>query len=416
MTSQNKSKEAPREYGRRDYLSASELNFESIAGYLKLSDDVEKSDEANMPDFPVSTDLPVSDNQFTFAPGQLNKLFDPKSLSVLYKLGGLAVSGGASLSYPATGPSHRGMTIVPYDNIPNSHGLGRSNFHVQGGKAENGLSSTGTQGLIVKGTAPSGLQPPGFDSLGNRRQHDTTIRNGIWEQTNDHKRFVHKSSAASSPPINETAIPGSTTQGNLSIWRPQNLAALETFYPQPLHSKNKQLLHASKVSSVVLPWSHSSRPYSPFSSTSSMIPKKHNWSRWSFAWLAQHFFQFLRLDAPFTVSLIETKRNRFLSVICSLGPILWKFLKRNPISGALQNGDEGAGAWIDDATLVGVVAVVAGISNAERSLFVRDDLEGGNHPVLPELESGGWDGAGINRSGVGHQPGGDGGAKITSIN
>lgn len=199
----------------------------SIAGYLKLSDDVEKSDEANKPDFLVSTDLPVNDNQFTFAPGQLSKLFDPKSLSVLYNLGGLAVSRGASLSYPATGPSHRGMTIVPYDNIPNSHGLGRSSFHVQGGKAENGLSSTGTQGLIVKGTAPSGLQPPGFDSLGNRRQHDTTIRNGIWEQTNDHKRFVHKSSAASSPPINETAIPGSTTQGNLSIWRPQNLAVLE---------------------------------------------------------------------------------------------------------------------------------------------------------------------------------------------
>ncbi|KAK4662585.1 plasma membrane calcium [Podospora pseudopauciseta] len=191
MTSQHKSKEAPGEYGRRDYLSASELDFESIAGYLKLSDDVEKSDEANKPDFPVSTDLPVNDNQFTFAPGQLSKLFDSKSLSDLYKLGGLAVSGG---------------------------------------------------------------------------------------------------------------------------------------------------------------------------------------------------------------------------------PILWMFLKRNPTSGALQNGDEGAGAWIDDATLVGVVAVVAGILNAERSLFVRDDLEGGNHPVLPELESGGWDGAGINRSGVGHQPGVDGGAEITSIN
>lgn len=48
------------------------------------------------------------------------------------------------------------------------------------------------------------------------------------------------------------------------------------------------------------------------------------------------------------------------------------------------------------------MVVVVGILNVECSFFVRDDLEGGNYFVFFELEFGGWDGVGINRSGVGY--------------
>jgi Ca2+-transporting ATPase len=45
--------------------------------------------EALAPDPQTKNDFKVADNCFAFSPGQLNKLFNPKSLPALYALGGL---------------------------------------------------------------------------------------------------------------------------------------------------------------------------------------------------------------------------------------------------------------------------------------------------------------------------------------
>ncbi|KAK4654643.1 plasma membrane calcium [Podospora pseudocomata] len=54
------------------------------------NDSIKNDPDALKPDQGKEADFQVNDNPFAFAPGQLNKMFDPKSLSAFYKLGGLA--------------------------------------------------------------------------------------------------------------------------------------------------------------------------------------------------------------------------------------------------------------------------------------------------------------------------------------
>ncbi|PHH67942.1 hypothetical protein CDD82_978 [Ophiocordyceps australis] len=48
-----------------------------------------KDEKALLPDVGTEADFDVKDNPFAFSPGQLNKMFNPKSLPAFYKLGGL---------------------------------------------------------------------------------------------------------------------------------------------------------------------------------------------------------------------------------------------------------------------------------------------------------------------------------------
>jgi hypothetical protein len=71
------------------------------------------------------------------------------------------------------------------------------------------------------------------------------------------------------------------------------------------------------------------------------------------------------------------KRHRFLSGLGAVGLFLWMFMRRDPSPAANDMGD--AFAWLDDLNLFGLIAVVAGILNAESSLmtsaFPHDDTD-----------------------------------------
>ncbi|KAK4190784.1 hypothetical protein QBC35DRAFT_448974 [Podospora australis] len=54
------------------------------------NDKIMNDSDALKPDQGKEEDFQVEDNPFAFTPGQLNKMFDPKSLSAFWKLGGLA--------------------------------------------------------------------------------------------------------------------------------------------------------------------------------------------------------------------------------------------------------------------------------------------------------------------------------------
>ena len=49
-----------------------------------------KDESALKPDQGKEADFEVEDNPFAYSPGQLGKMFNPKSLSAFYQLGGLA--------------------------------------------------------------------------------------------------------------------------------------------------------------------------------------------------------------------------------------------------------------------------------------------------------------------------------------
>ncbi|KFA53171.1 hypothetical protein S40293_03137 [Stachybotrys chartarum IBT 40293] len=53
------------------------------------NDDIMNDQNALKPDANMESDFEVENNPFAFSPGQLNKMFNPKSLSAFYKLGGL---------------------------------------------------------------------------------------------------------------------------------------------------------------------------------------------------------------------------------------------------------------------------------------------------------------------------------------
>ncbi|KAK1759693.1 calcium-translocating P-type ATPase [Echria macrotheca] len=54
------------------------------------ADKIKNDPDALKPDVGKESDFQVENNPFAFSPGMLNKMFDPKSLSAFYKLGGLA--------------------------------------------------------------------------------------------------------------------------------------------------------------------------------------------------------------------------------------------------------------------------------------------------------------------------------------
>lgn len=54
------------------------------------NDNIVNDPDALKPDQGKEDDFKVEDNPFAFTPGQLNKMFDPKSLSAFYKMGGLS--------------------------------------------------------------------------------------------------------------------------------------------------------------------------------------------------------------------------------------------------------------------------------------------------------------------------------------
>ncbi|KAI1078885.1 calcium-translocating P-type ATPase [Whalleya microplaca] len=54
------------------------------------NDKIMKDEDALKPDAGKEDDFKVEDNPFAYSPGQLTKMFNPKSLSAFYKLGGLA--------------------------------------------------------------------------------------------------------------------------------------------------------------------------------------------------------------------------------------------------------------------------------------------------------------------------------------
>ncbi|PFH55883.1 hypothetical protein XA68_17466 [Ophiocordyceps unilateralis] len=65
--------------------SHTQVNKFKVSG----NDKIMKDQKALTPDAGTEGDFDVPDNPFAFSPGQLNKMFNPKSLAAFYKLGGL---------------------------------------------------------------------------------------------------------------------------------------------------------------------------------------------------------------------------------------------------------------------------------------------------------------------------------------
>ncbi|RDA86693.1 hypothetical protein CP532_5023 [Ophiocordyceps camponoti-leonardi (nom. inval.)] len=65
--------------------SHTQVNKFKVSGNDKIMND----EKALTPDTGTEGDFDVPDNPFAFSPGQLNKMFNPKSLAAFYKLGGL---------------------------------------------------------------------------------------------------------------------------------------------------------------------------------------------------------------------------------------------------------------------------------------------------------------------------------------
>jgi P-type Ca2+ transporter type 2C len=70
--------------------SVGEKSSRSRASSSSEADQIKNDSDALKPDAGKEDDFKVEDNPFAYSPGMLNKMFDPKSLSAFYKLGGLA--------------------------------------------------------------------------------------------------------------------------------------------------------------------------------------------------------------------------------------------------------------------------------------------------------------------------------------
>ena len=85
---------SPTSYGGDTYVpSPASLGLEKNSrqpSALPNSDNIINDPDALMPDPGTEADFQVQDNKFAFAPGQLNKLLNPKSLAAFYALGGLS--------------------------------------------------------------------------------------------------------------------------------------------------------------------------------------------------------------------------------------------------------------------------------------------------------------------------------------
>ena len=71
-------------------MAPGEKDGRSHASGSSEADRVINDANALKPDMGKEDDFKVEDNPFAFSPGELNKMFDPKSLAAFYKLGGLA--------------------------------------------------------------------------------------------------------------------------------------------------------------------------------------------------------------------------------------------------------------------------------------------------------------------------------------
>ncbi|KAK0640952.1 hypothetical protein B0T16DRAFT_393315 [Cercophora newfieldiana] len=70
--------------------SLAEKGGRSRASSSSEADQIKNDPNALKPDMGKEDDFKVEDNPFAYSPGMLNKMFDPKSLSAFWKLGGLA--------------------------------------------------------------------------------------------------------------------------------------------------------------------------------------------------------------------------------------------------------------------------------------------------------------------------------------
>ncbi|OIW33054.1 hypothetical protein CONLIGDRAFT_162006 [Coniochaeta ligniaria NRRL 30616] len=86
------------------------------------------------------------------------------------------------------------------------------------------------------------------------------------------------------------------------------------------------------------------------------------------------FLGILAVGYPLWFLPYAQKTQRFLSGLCGIGFFLWLFVRRDPASAAVETGD--AFAWLDDLNLFGLIAVVAGILNAESSLMAAAFAQG----------------------------------------
>ncbi|KAK0748518.1 hypothetical protein B0T21DRAFT_407029 [Apiosordaria backusii] len=68
------------------------------------------------------------------------------------------------------------------------------------------------------------------------------------------------------------------------------------------------------------------------------------------------------------------KTQRFLYALCSIGLILWVFVHRDPSTDTVDKGD--AFTWLDYLNLSNLIAVMAGILNAESRLIASAFAEG----------------------------------------
>ena len=71
-------------------VSSNSTQADQGDAFQSHNDSIMDDDTALKPDAGMEDDFNVENNPFAFSPGQLSKMFDPKSLAAFYKLGGLA--------------------------------------------------------------------------------------------------------------------------------------------------------------------------------------------------------------------------------------------------------------------------------------------------------------------------------------
>ncbi|KZF26326.1 P-type calcium ATPase [Xylona heveae TC161] len=86
---------SPSSYGGETFYSppSSSAQGDRLAKSVSLQQDnshITRDEEALKPDPGTEADFDIEDNKFAFSPGQLTKLFNPKSLGAFYALGGLS--------------------------------------------------------------------------------------------------------------------------------------------------------------------------------------------------------------------------------------------------------------------------------------------------------------------------------------
>ncbi|KAK0742473.1 hypothetical protein B0T21DRAFT_361461 [Apiosordaria backusii] len=105
------------------------------------NDNIKNDPNALKPDQGKEADFQVNDNPFAYTPGQLNKMFDPKSLSAFYKLGGLAGLEKGLRSNRSTGLS------TDEAALPGRVTFEESTAHIS---ASNKAATEGSESKLVK--------------------------------------------------------------------------------------------------------------------------------------------------------------------------------------------------------------------------------------------------------------------------